>query len=251
MVAVPKANSDQIRICVDLTKLNESVMREKHPLPSVEESLSKLAGGRYFSKLDANSGFWQINLAPESRLLTTFITPFGRFCFNRLPMGISSASEYFQKKMSLLLENILGVVCQTDDCLISGETLEQHDERLMQVSGRLESAGITLNESKCVFAQRSLTFLGHLIDEEGLRPCPEKCRAITEMAAPQNTSDIRRFLGMVNQLVKFSKAIAEKSKPLRELLGHGDRCKNLLLMQLSRKSAQTRCWPTMIPIRKA
>ena len=218
MVAFPKANSDQIRICVDLTKLNESVMREKHPLSTVEESLSKLAVGRYFSKLDANSGFWQINLAPESRLLTTFITPFGRFCFNRLPMGISSASEYFQKKMSLLLENIPGLVCQTDDCLISGETLEQHDERLMQVLGRLESAGITLNESKCVFAQRSLTFLGHLIDEEGLRPCPEKCRAITEMATPQNTSDIRRFFGMVNQLAKFSKAIAEKSKPLRELL---------------------------------
>ena len=124
MVAVPKAISDQIRICVDLTKLNESVMREKHPLPTVGESLSKPAGWRYFSKLDANSGFWQINLAPESRLLTTFITPFGRFCFNRLPMDISSASEYFQKKMSLLLENIPGVVCQTDDCLISGETLE-------------------------------------------------------------------------------------------------------------------------------
>ena len=105
-------------------------MREKHPLPTEEESLSKLAGGRYFSKLDANCWFWQINLAPESRLLTTFITPFGRFCFNRLPMGISSASEYFKKKMSLLLENIPGVVCQTDDSLISWETLEQHDERL-------------------------------------------------------------------------------------------------------------------------
>ena len=88
----------------------------------------------------------------------------------------------------------------------------------MQVLGRLESAGITLNESKCVSAQRSLTFLGHRIDEEGLRPCPEKCRAITEMVTPQNTSDIRRFLGMVNQLTKLSKAIAEKSKPLRELL---------------------------------
>ena len=93
MVAVPKANTDQIRICVDLTKLNESVMREKDPPPTVEESLSKLPVGRYFSKLDANSGFWQINLAPESRLLTTFITPFGRFWFNRLPTGISSASE--------------------------------------------------------------------------------------------------------------------------------------------------------------
>ena len=117
-----------------------------------------------------------------------------------------------------MLENIPGVVCQTDDCLISGETLEQHDERLMQLLGRLKSASITLNESKCVFAQRSLTFLGHRIDEEGLRPCPEKCHAITEMATPQNTADIRRFLGMVNQLAKFSKASAEKSKPLRESL---------------------------------
>ena len=218
MVAVPKANSDQVRICVDLTKLNESVIREKHMLPTVEESLSKLAGGRYFTKIDQNCGFWQVRLNPESRLLTTFITPFGRYCFNRLPMGISSASEYFQKKMSQLLEGIPGVVCQTDDCLISGETLEQHDERVFKVLERLESAGITLNQSKCVFAQRSLTFLGHLIDEHGIRACPEKVRAITEMATPQDIHDIRRFLGMVNQLAKFSRNIAEKSKPLRDLL---------------------------------
>ena len=218
MVAVPKANSDKVRICVDLTKLNESVMRENYPLPTVDECLSKLAGGRYFSKIDANCGFWQINLKKETRLLTTFITHWGRFCFNRLPMGISSASDYFHKRMSQLLEGIPGVVCQMDDCLIAGETLEQHDERLFEVLKRLESVGITLNESKCVFAQRSLTFLGHLIDENGVRPCPDKVRAIAEMATPRNVSDIRRFLGIINQLAKFSQNIAEKSKPLRDLL---------------------------------
>ena len=88
----------------------------------------------------------------------------------------------------------------------------------MQVLGRLDSAGITLKESKCVFAQRSLTFLGHRTDEEGLKPCPEKVCAITEMSTPQNTSDIRRFLGMDNKLANFSQTIAEKSKPLRNLL---------------------------------
>ena len=99
MVAMPKANSDQIRICVDPTKLNENVMREKHPLLPLEESLSRLAGGgQYFGKLDANTGFWQIMLAPESQLLTSFITPLDWFCFNRLPMGISSAREFFRKK---------------------------------------------------------------------------------------------------------------------------------------------------------
>ena len=130
--------------------------------------------------------------------------------------------------MSQLLEDIPGVVCQMDECLIAGETLEQHDERLFEVLKRLESAGVTLNESICVFAKRSLTFLGHLIDEEGLRACPEKVRAITEMAPPKNVSDIRRLLSMINQLAQVSPNIAENNKPLRDLLnskmhGHGDR----------------------------
>ena len=103
MVVVPKPNG-KVRICVHLTKLNESVKRENHPLPSVEESLAKLAGAKFFTKLDANSGFWQINLSEESHRLTTFITPFGRFYFNRLPFGISSAPEYFQKRMSETME---------------------------------------------------------------------------------------------------------------------------------------------------
>ena len=90
MVVVPK-KSGAVRICVDLKPLNESVLREVHPIPKVDDVLGKLAGATVFSKLDANSGFWQIPLAAKSRLLTTFITPFGRYCFNKLPFGISSA----------------------------------------------------------------------------------------------------------------------------------------------------------------
>ncbi len=85
----PKSNG-KVRICVDLTRLNNSVCRERHPLPSVDQVLAQLAGAKKFSKLDANSGFWQIPLSPESIPLTTFITPFGRFCFHRLPFGITS-----------------------------------------------------------------------------------------------------------------------------------------------------------------
>ena len=95
---MPKQNG-AVRICVDLTKLNESVQRERILLPSVEQTLAQISRAKYFCKLDANSGFWQIQLAPESSKLTTFITPFGRFAFNRLPFGITSASEYFQCKM--------------------------------------------------------------------------------------------------------------------------------------------------------
>ena len=94
MVVVPK-KTGAMRICVDLKPLNTSVLREVHPLPKVDDTLAQLTGAHLFSKLDANSGLWQIPLSPTSRLLTTFITPAGRYCFNKLPFGIASASEHF------------------------------------------------------------------------------------------------------------------------------------------------------------
>ena len=126
MVIVPKPNGT-IRICVDFTKLNASVCRERHILPSVEETLVQLGDAKVFSKLDANSGFWQLKLASESALLTTFITPFGRYCFKRLPFGISSAPEVFQRRMSEILNGIEGVVCMMDDVLVFGEDKEEHN----------------------------------------------------------------------------------------------------------------------------
>ena len=121
MVPVPKPNGS-VRICVDLTQLNKAVEREIHPMSSVDESLAKLGKSSIFTKLDANSGFWQVPLDDESKLLTTFITPSGRFCFNRLPFGITSAPEVFQRTMSNILEGLDGVICHTDDVLIHGST---------------------------------------------------------------------------------------------------------------------------------
>ena len=143
MVVVPKANGD-VRICVDLTKLNECVHRERHILPSVELTLAQLGEAKVFSKLDANSGFWQVKLAAESSKLTTFITPFGRFRFNRLPFGITSAPEYYQKKMSSILAGTPGVVCMIDDILVYGRNQEEHDKRLEAVLERIQEAGGTL-----------------------------------------------------------------------------------------------------------
>ena len=119
MVVVPKKNG-AVRICVDLKPLNTSFRREVHPLPRVDDTLAQLTGARFFSKLDANSGFWQIPLSSASRLLTTFITPSGRYCFNKLPFGISSASEHFQKRISSILHGLDGVLCQMDDVLVFG-----------------------------------------------------------------------------------------------------------------------------------
>ena len=109
MVIVPKENGI-IRICVDLKPLNTSVQREVHPLPTVDETLAQLTGATVFSKLGENSSFWQILLASSSKLLTTFLTHSGRYCFNKMPFSISSALEHFQRRMGKLLVSLPGVL---------------------------------------------------------------------------------------------------------------------------------------------
>ena len=204
MVPVLKPNGS-VRICVDLVLLNRSVKREVHPMFSVDESLAKLGQSKVFSKLDANSGFWQMPLDQESRLLTTFITPYGRFCFNRVPFGICSAPEVYQRAMSNILEGIDGVICHVDDVLVHGKTQAEHDARLRTVLKRLQTAGVTLN-NKCEFSKNSVKFLGHIIDGTGLHPDPEKTDAIRKFPKPENVNDLQRFMGLVIiQLYIFQK----------------------------------------------
>ena len=189
MVVVPKANG-QVRICVDLTKLNENVCRERHQLPAVEQTLAQIAGAQVFTKLNANSGFWQIPLSEESALLTAFITPYGRYCFNRLPFGITSAPEHFQRRMSNILKGIEGVVCLMDDILVSGKNQQEHDERLYAVLKRLQEAGLTLNRAKCEFRQSRVKFLGQILTKHGIQSDPEKVAAISNMREPTCVSDV-------------------------------------------------------------
>ena len=216
LVVVPKPKGG-VRLCIDLTSLNKAVKREAYPMASVDESLAKLAGSKVFTKLDARSGYWQIPLDEPSRLLTTFITPFGRFCMNRLPFGICSASEIFQRMMSETLEGLDGVVCHQDDVLIHAPDDDAHDRIVRAAMGRIKEAGLTLNE-KCEFSQKSVKFLGHVIDADGIRPDPEKVEAITRYPAPTNVTELQRFFGMVNFLGKFIPGMAHKTEPLRQLL---------------------------------
>ena len=216
IVPVPKKNN-HVRICVDFTHLNRAVEREVFPMKTVDYNLALLAKSKIFSKLDAASGFWQLPLHADSRLLTTFITPQGRFCFNRLPFGISSAPEVFQRAMSRILDGIPGVVCHMDDVLIHAPNKAEHDATVHTVLKRLEQAGVTLND-KCEFSQSSIKFLGHVIDETGIKADSEKTKAIRNYPVPRNITELQRFNGMVNQLGKFIPHLADINLPLRQLL---------------------------------
>ena len=217
MVPVLKPSGD-IRICVDLKKLNSSVKRERYTLPALEDLTHKFEGKTKFSKLDATSGFWQLSLDEETAKLTTFMTPFGRYYFKRLPFGINLAPEIFQRTMESILEGCEGCVCYMDDVIISGDTPEEHDTNLDNALKKIAEAGLKLNKSKCEFGKSKIDFVGHTISERGLEPNKEKIKAIVEMEAPKDVPELRRFLGMVGFLGRFIPSLSTVLHPLNTLL---------------------------------
>ena len=133
LVVVEKPKSKKLHVCLEPRHLNSAIHWEHFQLPTLEDITTWLSGARIFSKLDANHGYWQIPLSEESQLLTTFNNPFGRYCFQRMPLGIKSAQEVFQKRMSQLLGDLPGVETDIDDILVWGGSQEEHDSRLTAV----------------------------------------------------------------------------------------------------------------------
>ncbi|XP_031330691.1 uncharacterized protein LOC116161478 [Photinus pyralis] len=174
MVAVPKKDG-KVRICVDYSMLNKCVLTEKLVLPDISEALAQIGpNANFFSKIDATAGFYHVSLDPQSQLLTTFISPFGRWAFKKLPMGITSAPERFQREMWEALEGLDGIINVADDTLVFGSTREEHDRRLQLVLQRCSEKGIKLNKDKCIFGVKSLTFLGFIISNKGVGIDPQK-----------------------------------------------------------------------------
>ena len=187
-VAVPKPNG-KVRLCIDFTKLNDSVRREHFLLPTTDQLLAQLDYATVFTKLDCNSGFHPLPLHLDSQELTTFITPFGRYCYKRLLFGISSGPEVFHREMTCILEGIPGVIGDIDDALVFGNNQQEHDDRLKLVLQKMKETGVTLNE-KCKFSQDSVKFLGHMISKEGIQMDPEKVQAISNFPRPANISEL-------------------------------------------------------------
>ena len=215
MVPVQKSNG-KLGICVDLRRLNSAVKRSRFVLPTLDDVARKLAGAQYFSKLDASSGFWQIPLHPDSAKLTTFMTPFGRFCFKRLPFRITSAPEIFQSLMSNLLKNREGCEVIMDDIIVYGKSAEEHDENLQNTFQVIKESGLKPNKEKCEIKKHKITYFGHVLSAEGVSPDPEKVKAITELET--NVPELRRLIGMTNYLVRFIPNLASVMRPMSELL---------------------------------
>ena len=217
MVIVEKDNG-QLRICLDPRDLNRAIKRHHYPMPTVDEVLSKLGGATVFSKLDASSGYWQVKVDEESAKLLAFNTPFGRYCFKRLPFGIHSAAEIFQKKVAEIIDGIGNAENDQDDIIVFGRDREQHDKALKEVLDKIRESGLKLNKKKCKIGVTETTFLGHVISAEGIKPDQRKIEAIANMPSPSNKTELQRFLGMVTYLGKFVPNLSDETAPLRQLL---------------------------------
>jgi len=158
-------------------------------------------------------------LSKESRHLTTFITPFGRYCFKRMPMGLTSSSEHYQARMTRILEGLKGVVNMMDDILVFGNSVEEHDQNLRKALQALKAGGVTLNKRKCIFRTKECQFLGcKIVAGSGIKPDDIKVAAIAQMPKPKDVTALRSFIGSVGYHLKFLPDLSKILKPLRDLI---------------------------------
>ena len=219
IVPVMKADRQSVRICGDFKQtVNKASPLDKYPIPKIEDLFSQMAGGQKFTKLDMSQAYQQICLDDESKKYVAINTSKGLFQYNRLPFGISSAPGIFQRVMENILRGISKVVVYLDDILITGANDDEHLKHLSEVLSRMQQAGLRLREDKCEFMSPSVVYLGYCIDAQGLHPTRDKVAAIQQAPTPQNCTELRAYLGLLNYYSKFMPNLSTKLAALYKLL---------------------------------
>ena len=217
-LAFSRKESGGIRICLDPRELNAGVKRTYHRTPSIEEITHKLTGAKFFNKLDARHGYWSIELDRESSALTAFNAPSGRYRFKRLPFGLHVAQDVFQEKMDAILAGCKGTMSITDDIVVFGTSVEDHDRNLHGLILRARECGLVFNSGKSVIRSKEVNFFGMIYTTEGIRPDPKKSSEIADLPSPTGVKDLQRFLGMVQYLAPFIPNLSDKTSILRGLI---------------------------------
>lgn len=229
IVVIRKKNGD-IRLCIDYRKLNLRTVKDAYALPNLEDTFMALTGSKWFSVLDLKSGYYQIEVEEADKLKTAFVCPFGFYEFNRMPQGVTNAPSTFQRIMEKCMAglNLKEVLVFLDDIIVFSKDLEEHEDRLLKVLNRLREYGLKLAPEKCVFAQTSVKYLGHIVSHEGVKTDPDKIAAVQTWPVPTNLKELKSFLGFIGYYRRFIKNFSRKVKPLNQLTsGYPPTRKNL------------------------
>ena len=217
LVYVTKTDGS-LRCCLDPKKLNQNLKRAPHKIPTLEEINPIFSGATVFSKLDAKAGYWSVHLHEDSQLLTTFRTPFGRYCWKRLPFGLNVSQDIFQARMDMIVEGLEGVANIADDVGIAGTDDKDHNNKLIQFMNRAQVSGLCFNSKKCNIATSEISFFGNIYSKDGLRPDPTKVKDLQNMPSPTSKEDLQRFLGLMTYLSPYIPNFSSKCESLRRLL---------------------------------
>ena len=218
IVLVNKKTGD-VRFCIDFRKVNDVTKKDSFPLPRVDDSLTRLSGSSWFSTMDLASGYWQVAMDEQDAEKTAFITENGLYQFKVLPFGLCNAGATFQRLMQLALSGLSWemVLVYIDDLIVHSKTFEEHIGHLKEVFEKLRAAGLKMSPKKCDFFRREVTFLGHIVSEQGIKTDPSKITAINEWPQPTTVKDVQAFLGLCGYYRKFIKGFAQIAQPMYPL----------------------------------
>jgi hypothetical protein len=209
-----------MRMCVDYRALNKITIKNKYPLPRIDELLDRLQGAKFFSKLDLMSGYHQVRIAARDIPKTAFRTRYGHFEYLIVPFGLTNAPATFMRLMNDIFRPFLDefLIVYLDDILIFSKTREEHERHLRNVLETLRRHKLYAKASKCSFFKTSVDFLGHVVSDQGIQTDPAKLSAIVDWPKPRSTTELRSFLGLANFYRKFVKDYSRVTAPLNDLL---------------------------------
>ena len=218
IVAVPKGDNS-VRICGDYkVTVNPQLKVDQYPLPRIQDIFASLAGGQKFTKIDLRQAYNQLEMSEDSKSYLTINTHKGLYSYNRLVFGIAASPSIWQRTMDQILKDIPNTSCILDDIIITGKSDEEHLKTLETVLQRLQDYNVRVNRDKCSFVQEEITYCGHKINANGLHKTQDKIEAVINAPVPENVTQLRAFLGLVNYYSHFLPNMASVLHPLYQLL---------------------------------
>jgi hypothetical protein len=198
LVLFVEKKDKSMRMCVDYRSLNEVTIKNKYPLPIIDDLFDQLKGAKYFSKVDLRSGYHQLKIRESDIPKTSFVTRYGQYEFTVMSFGLTNSPAYFMNLMNKVFMEELDkfVVVFIDDILVYSKGVEEHEQHLRVVLGKLRAHKLYAKFSKCEFWLKKISFLGHILTAEGVAVDLGKVETVSNWQQPTNVSEIRGFLGL-------------------------------------------------------